>query len=179
MKGAVFQGISEFIESKFGLEVWQDIIDNNDLETEGEYLASDNYGDAELITIITALSSMTNLSPEDIQREFGAVFFQTLLSLVISRVKDIDNLFDFLRAVDSVIHVEVQKSDPMAYLPSLFYDQPDSEILVIRYLSVRKMCFFAEGLIIGAANHFKQEVKIQQNQCMHEGADCCLIQVAL
>lgn len=179
MKGSVFQGLSEFIESKFGLDVWQEIIDNNELESEGEYLASDNYSDSELITVITALSKITNLTPEEIQRQFGEVFFDTLMGLVISRVKEIDDLFDFLRAVDTVIHVEVQKSDPMAYLPSLFYDQPNKEILVIRYLSSRKMCYFAEGLILGAAKHFNQEVSIIQNQCMHKGADCCLIQVAI
>ncbi len=177
MKGSVFQGLNEFIETEFGLAIWQDILDNNDIPSEGEYLASDNYSDDELITIIVALSKLTGLTPEEIQRQFGAVFFNTLFSMIKERVEDIDNLFDFLRAVDTVIHVEVQKSDPLAYLPSLFYDQPKQQELIIRYLSVRKMCFFAEGLILGAAKYYKQDINISQNQCMHDGADCCLIKI--
>ena len=99
------------------------------------------------------------------------------MSLGISLVKDIDNLFDFMRAVDNVIHIEVQKSDPLAYTPTLLYDQPQNNLLVVRYMSHRKMCHFAEGLILGAATHFNQKASISQSKCMCKGDDHCLIRV--
>ena len=101
------------------------------------------------------------------------------MSLVIKSVKDITHFFDFLRAVDTVIHIEVRKSDSLAYTLSLLYDQPHDNVLIIRYVSHRKVCHFAEGLILGAADHFHQEVKLSQSKCVCKGDEHCLIRVEL
>jgi predicted hydrocarbon binding protein len=50
----------------------------------------------------------------------------------------------------------------------------DDELL-IGYKSARKMCALAEGFILGAAGVYREAVTIEQPQCMHRGADACLI----
>ncbi|MBO9490182.1 heme NO-binding domain-containing protein [Endozoicomonas sp. G2_1] len=177
MKGAVFSGFAEFIEQEYGLAVWQETIEQSQLESNGEYLATELYEDDEFNQLMSTLERITGQNNPEIQRKFGVFFFPTLFSLVQQQVKHIDNLFDFLRAVDEVIHVEVKKADPMAYTPTLLYDQPQPTTLVIRYVSRRKMCFFAEGLILGAAKHFNQTVAISQTECVCQGDEHCLIRV--
>lgn len=179
MKGSVFNGFENYVEQSYGLHVWQRIIDNSTLENNGVFLDSDAYNDQELISIVTELSICVSKSVDDIQREFGEFFFTTLYSLARKHVEHIDNLFEFLRAVDDVIHVEVNKSDSSAYTPAFFYDQPSDNELVMRYVSKRKMCYFAEGLIIGAARQFKTVAKISQSKCIHCGDDYCLINITL
>jgi predicted hydrocarbon binding protein len=177
MKGSVFNGFEGYIEQEYGLHTWQLVIENTGLKNNGIYLGSETYEDAELFTLLTELSAITSCPANDIQRNFGYFFFKTLFSLTKQYVEGIDNLFDFLKAVDDVIHVEVKKADPSAYTPAFFYDSPQENTLVMRYVSKRGMCFFAEGLILGAAKHFKIEAKISQSKCMHCGDDYCLINI--
>jgi predicted hydrocarbon binding protein len=177
MKGAIFTGFAEYVEKEYDLTTWLKTLDSCELASNGEYLATELYDDAEFKQLADTLSTIIEVRREQIYRGFGEYFFPTLMSLGISLVKDIDNLFDFMRAVDSVIHIEVQKSDPLAYTPTLLYDQPQERVLIVRYLSHRKMCHFAEGLILGAAAHFHQKVSLSQTKCMCEGDEHCLIRV--
>lgn len=179
MKGSVYNGFESYVIGTFGLDVWQKSLELCSFETNGVYLASESYEDKELGLLIDAVSSFTPISSSEIQRDFGTYFFKTLFALIEAHVKNIENLFDFLRAVDDVIHVEVKKADPLAYTPTFFYDQPESNTLVMRYISSRKMCFFAEGLIAGAAEQFQEEAKIDQLKCVHCGDDYCLINIVI
>jgi predicted hydrocarbon binding protein len=181
MKGSVFNGFESHVEQKYGLHIWQKVIEESNLDNNGIYLASEVYDDQDLFHLITALSQLIEITAEEIQREFGKFFFETLFSLIKkhAHVSKIDNLFDFLRAVDDVIHVEVKKADAAAYTPAFFYDQPQENTLVMRYVSKRGMCFFAEGLIAGAAVHFKTPASISQPKCIHCGDEYCLITITI
>lgn len=179
MKGAIFTGLAEFVEDQCGLTVWLKAIEASDLPSNGEYLTTELYDDAELVSLLNSLSALTGSSVEQLSRGFGRYFFATLMSLAQKHVEHIDNLFDFLQAVDSIIHIEVQKADPLAYTPTLFYDKPAENVLIVRYMSSRKMCHFAEGLIFGAADHFKQTVKISQSKCICKGDNNCLIRIEI
>lgn len=179
MKGSVYNGFESYVTETYGLGVWQKSLEFCSFENKGVYLASETYDDRELVSLIAAVSSFTPKTSAEIQRDFGQYFFKTLFSLIAVHVKHIDNLFDFLRAVDDVIHVEVKKADPLAYTPSFFYDQPQSNVLVMRYMSSRKMCFFAEGLIAGAAEYYQEVPEIEQLKCVHCGDDYCLINIKI
>ncbi|MCO4797936.1 MAG: heme NO-binding domain-containing protein [Colwelliaceae bacterium] len=177
MKGSVFNGFEKFVTDVFGLEKWQEIIDSGASSTNGIYLASELYDDDEIKKLLAALSGIANIESSCLQRDFGQFIFPVLYNSLIDMLSDIDDLFDFLIAVDNVIHVEVQKLDPQAYTPTLFYDQPDENTLLIRYISNRKMCYFAEGLIFGAAEKFCNEIKVSQDCCLNEGHEHCIIRV--
>lgn len=177
MKGAIFIGLSEYVESEYGLTAWLKALDQTELPSNGEYISTDLYDDIELTSLLGTLEKLSGKSIEELSRGFGQYFFSTLYQVALKHIEHIDDLFEFLVAVDSIIHIEVQKADPLAYTPSLFYDTPDSNVLVMRYISQRKMCYFAEGLILGAAEHFNETIKITQPECMHKGDKHCLIRV--
>lgn len=177
MKGSIFTGFAEFVEKEFGLTVWLQVVDNVDLPSGGEYLTTEIYDDAEFVALAKELSNVVNIPPEELYRRFGFYFFPILMGLAFKHIEHINNLFDFLIAVDNVIHIEVQKADPLAYTPTLLYDQPQDNVLVVRYVSSRKMCHFAEGLILGAAEHFNQPVTLSQSKCLCKGDEHCLIRI--
>lgn len=177
MKGMVFLGFEQFVIDKYQLASWQTVIDEVNPESQGIYLASDFYPDEELLALITALSSLVSVTPAEILRQFGAFVFPTLYGSIASSLPEQNNLFDFLLSVDSVIHVQVKKSDPQAYTPTMFHDQPDENTLLLRYLSKRQLCHFAEGLILGAAEHYDTKISINQPQCTHLGDKECLIKI--
>lgn len=177
MKGAIFIGLSEFVEQSYGMTAWLKALEQTELPSNGEYISTDLYDDSELIALLDTLEQLSGKSTEVLSREFGQFFFSTLYKIALKHVEHIHNLFEFLVAVDNIIHIEVQKADPLAYTPTLLYDNPNPSVLIMRYISSRKMCYFAEGLILGAANHFNEPVEITQPQCMHRGDKHCLIRV--
>jgi len=179
MKGSVFNGFESYVEQQYGLHIWQQLIEGTESESNGIYLASDTYNDQDMFSLISILSSKVSKPASDIQREFGVFFFKTLFSLASHHINHIDTLFAFLRAVDDVIHVEVKKSVASSYTPAFFYDQPAENELVMRYVSKRGMCYFAEGLIIGAAKHFNTPAQISQSKCVHCGDKYCLINITI
>ncbi|WP_286263026.1 heme NO-binding domain-containing protein [Thalassotalea atypica] len=177
MKGAIFLGFASYIEQEYDLTTWLKAVNKCELGSNAEYLDTELYEDSEFNALVDELVLLTRVTKEELVRNFGRYFFPTLMSIAHTHVEGVDELFDFLRAVDAVIHIEVQKSDPLAYTPTLLYDQPNESVLIMRYVSRRKMCYFAEGLILGAADHFKQKVQISQTQCMCKGDQHCLIRI--
>lgn len=179
MKGSIYCGLADFIEKSYGSTHWLKAVKACELPSNAEFISTEIYDDSEFELLIDKLSIFLVIEKEALVRDFGAYFFPTLMSLALSHVKDITDLFSFLHAVDSVIHIEVQKADPLAYTPTLLYDQPHENELMIRYVSSRKMCHFAEGLILGAAKHFSQKITISQSKCMCKGDEYCLISIVM
>ena len=133
MKGAIFTGMAEFVEQEHSLTLWLEVVDSCTLASKGEYLATEIYDDEEFFTLSQALSEKLGTPAPDLYRSFGVYFFPTLMGIVTKYASHVEDLFDFIIIVDSVIHTEVQKADPLAYTPTLLYDRPDSEINHIRF----------------------------------------------
>lgn len=83
----------------------------------------------------------------------------------------------FLLTLNSVIHPEVRKLYPGADTPEFDFDTSSPEVLVMTYRSKRRLCALAEGLLEGAAAHYREKITIDQPLCMNRGADCCRLEL--
>lgn len=159
------------VEDKFGLETWDAILQaaNDD----GIFLSTESYSDERLDALVVAAQQLSGIPRETLIRTFGEYMFPHFIKDHPMFVTEGMNLKEFLLTVDRVIHVEVHKLHPDAKLPSFSYkDENDSE-LVMYYTSSRKLCHLAEGLIAGAATHFKTQYTLDHEVCMHDGHDSC------
>ena len=87
------------------------------------------------------------------------------------------NAKEFLKTVHSIIHVEVKKLHPDAELPSFEYRDTGDNKLEMTYRSPKKLCVFAEGLIEGCGEHYKEKITYKQSKCCNDGADCCVFEL--
>ncbi|WP_372765795.1 heme NO-binding domain-containing protein [Pseudoalteromonas sp.] len=177
MKGAIFNALQEFVEENHGYQLWDEALTNNTLESHGIYTSTKQYQDVELFAIIGYLSEQLEVPIPDLVRTFGEYLFPLLMSLAPDEAQNAPSLRTFLMMVDELIHVEVKKLDKEAQLPEFSYGGDSGDNLTMLYRSPRKLCFLSEGLILGAAKHFKESVSVSQNSCMHQGADCCEIEI--
>lgn len=177
MKGAIFAGFEEFVINKFDLVIWQKILDCLSTTEEKIFLSTSIYDDQEFLDLVSCTEKITGLTSVVLQRDFGLFIFPALYQQMHNKVSAIKTLFEFLKAVDEVIHVEVKKADPAAYTPTMLFDKPTKEIMLIRYISKRKMCHFAEGLILGAAEFYNEDVIVSQDTCSHLGDAECIIRI--
>ncbi|BBB30404.1 heme NO-binding domain-containing protein [Neptunomonas japonica] len=176
MKGVIFNILEEMVEEHCGMAVWNEILNEN-LSDDGVYTASESYPDEKLFSLVGAVCDRTKLPMEKVVGDFGEFLFTGLASRHPTFLENPTDLKSFLKSIHSVIHVEVRKLYDNPNLPSFEYNEPDSDVLVMTYRSPRKLCILAEGLVRGAAAHYKTNIEINHPVCMHKGADCCELHV--
>ena len=177
MKGAIFCHYAEFIEQTHGLVAWLEIIDSSELAQSISFIATDLYDDDIFVELLTITSSQLDQPFTDILIQFGHYLFPKLLSKASKHIGNCKNVFEFLDHVENVIHIEVKKSDALAYTPSLILDTVSENEALLKYTSHRQVCFLAEGLIYGAAKQFEQKVAIEHVFCTHQGDNHCLMKI--
>jgi predicted hydrocarbon binding protein len=171
MKGIVFTLLNEMVEENYGLEAWDQLLQN--ASCDGIYISTETYPDAELMALVGAASEMTNIPANALVKAFGEYMFPSFQEKYPILFKEGMTFKPFLLTVDRVIHVEVRKLYPDAGLPEFKYQDESDNELVMLYRSPRKLCALAEGLIAGAAKHFNADYQLKHDICMHNGDDHC------
>jgi hypothetical protein len=175
MKGIVFNVLEAVVTKELGANTWDALVDSAGVE--GSYTALGNYDDAQLLALVGAASKALKKSPDEIVRWFGRksmpIFHERYPQLFAPHKATVP----FLLTLNDVIHPAVRKFYPGADVPDFDFEPKGDRELHLGYRSKRRMCAFAEGLIEGAADHFKESVAIQQTQCMNRGDPKCMLVV--
>jgi Haem-NO-binding len=173
MKGIVFNLLQESVSRQYGDGTWDTLLDAAELE--GAYSAIGTYPDEQAFTLVGVASKTLGVSPHDVLRWFGTSAIPLLAESYPQFFAAHTNTRSFLLTLNDIIHPEVRKLYPGADVPTFEFDDSRPESLGIGYQSARKMCAFAEGLILGAAAHYGETVRIAQPECMVRGDDRCLL----
>lgn len=160
------------VEQQIGINVWDKILDTVKPQSGGVYTSVEDFPDDELLAMITELSNQTGTSQVDLIKSFGNYLFHTLAHRHTVFMQEPD-FFSFLKSIEHVIHKEVLKLYPGSNLPSLDWEQPTQNQLVLRYHSPRRLCMLAVGLIKGAAAYYNTDYQLEHSPCMHDGASHC------
>ncbi len=177
MKGIVFTTFNDMVEQQIGIDVWDRILDSVKPESEGIYTSVEDFPDEELIAMVSELSTITGTPVLDLVQAFGQYLFHALAMRHPIFVDEKSDFIEFLKSIEDVIHKEVKKLYPNPNLPSLQWEQPDKNTLIMFYRSPRKLCHLAEGLIKGAAEHYGVEYSFAHPICMHDGHDHCRFEI--
>lgn len=161
------------IIEKMGMAQWNGLLDKTKPASNGIYTSGEQYQDSELVNMVVALSEKTGIATEVLIESFGLYLFEKLYQSSPVDVSKIGSLRAFLLAIDEVIHVEVKRVHPKAYLPQFDYEEGNNGELIMYYQSKRKLCHASIGLIHGAAERFNETIAIEHAECMHNGADRC------
>ncbi len=78
MKGIIFTEFIDLVESKFGLDTLDDILDS--AGDDGVYTSVGSYDHRKLVQLVVMLSNKTGIPAEDLQRVFGQSVFNNLYS---------------------------------------------------------------------------------------------------
>ena len=160
MKGVVFTEFLEMVEETFSDEMADRIIDASDLPSQGAYTSLGTYDHHELIQLVTHLSQTTGISKSELITKFGEHLFQRFVKSFPQFFENTSHAFDFLKHLESYIHMEVRKLYSDAELPQFTYESPNPDTLIMNYSSSRPLGDLAEGLIIGCIKHFDNKIDI-------------------
>lgn len=162
MKGIVFTELLDMVESNFGADTVDDIIEQSDLKSGGAYTSIGTYAHTELLQLVENLSIKTSLPQKELLRLYGKHLFSRFYALMPMFFEKPKNSFEFLESVHDYIHVEVKKIYPDASLPNFKAQRLSAQKLEMVYSSMCPFADFAYGLIAGCCSHFKENVKIEE-----------------
>jgi hypothetical protein len=173
VKGVIFTHLQEMIESEQGFQVWDAILERCDLASGGVFVATERYPDEELFAIVTELSTVTDTAINDLLGVFGEYLFVNLHKSMPPEVFAPLTLWDLLKGLDSIIHMEVKKLDKKAQPPSLTVVRSSDKEMVLEYRSSKKLCHLAMSMLKSAAAMFDEDVTLAMPLCIHDGHDHC------
>ena len=171
MKGVIFNILEELVEQRCGMQTWNTIL--LELGNEGVYTAGKSYPDKDLMALVGAVSSKLEMPDSEVIGLFGEYMFSQLADRYPIFIEQESTLRGFLKSVDEVIHVEVRKLYENPNLPTFTCKDIDDQTLLMEYRSPRKLCILAEGLIRGAALHYKTAITLEHPRCLHKGHEQC------
>ena len=160
MKGVVFTELMDMVEKKFGPDLMDDVLDECTLESGGAYTSVGTYNHIELLEIVRVLSKHTGISVKDLVHTYGHHLFFRFHDMMPQFFEKPKSAFEFLESVHNYIHVEVRKLYPDAALPSFATERKSDDTLIMIYTSRCPFADFAEGLMRGCIDFFKENIGI-------------------
>jgi len=162
MLGMIFTELLELVENKYGYEVVDQLLANDQLPSQGIYTAIGSYEHSELLVLVKQLSEIVDTPVRQLVSEFGLEIFVNLIDSHPQILANIDGSFDLLSKIDSYIHLEVAKLYPTARLPQFSFTKIDDNHIQLHYRSTRPFASFAEGLLLGCARFFNEKFTINR-----------------
>lgn len=169
MKGIVFTELLDMVEKKFGINMVDDVLDECNLQSGGAYTTVGTYDHRELLEIVGILSKHTGLSVRELVYKYGHHLFSRFHVLMPVFFEKHKSAFEFLESVHNTIHVEVKKIYPDASLPHFETSRNGDNSLTMIYKSQCPFADFAEGLISGCIDFYKENIEIITEDRNSEG----------
>ncbi|RKN80144.1 heme NO-binding domain-containing protein [Ulvibacterium marinum] len=171
MKGIVFTEFLEMVESKFGLETVDTIIEQANLPSEGIYTSVGTYDFNEMVSLITGLSQEVDIPVGDLIYTFGLYLFSSLGKAHPEVIQSYKSPLGLLYSIEDHIHVHVKKLYPDAELPTFkILEKTDTSISMI-YSSSRGLYRLAHGLIEKTFEHFNGKADITYQLLKEDGTE--------
>lgn len=172
MHGLVFAALRAYAETRLGADAtasaWGD----------ASYDADAAYGDDEFAARLELLRAASGDEPDTFERGLGAFTAQTVfVGMFPGYYGSSAGTIDFLLGLEKQIHEVVRATMPGAHPPHL-HIQPLGHIgALVSYTSERRLCRLLEGLVLGTASHFGEDVAVEEIQCMRRDDPACVFTV--
>ena len=161
MKGVVFTEFLDLVEGRFGLAIVDRIMSKSCPVTQG-FTTVGTYDHHQLLNMVDELGDAVQVASSDLVKAFGEHLFGRFLNSFPDAFRGIDCTFDLLKAVETVIHVEVQKLNPDAELPRFNFPEVSEGQLKVVYHSTRPFADLAEGMIQACIVHFGEAFEVNR-----------------
>ncbi|MDT0584056.1 heme NO-binding domain-containing protein [Brumicola blandensis] len=179
MKGIVFTEFSTMVESLFGEDMLDDLLDATDPASGGAYTSVGTYDHKELVDMVVELHNRTDVPVAKLIYTFGEHLGRTFSEKFSSFFEEAGNTLAFLKQIDNHIHVEVRKLYPDAELPGFSYTEPSTpnEPFELHYSSTRGFADLAEGLIQSTSSYYNEKFELKRKDWVEGEVHHCIFYI--
>ncbi len=178
MYGVIFHFLQEYvIERHGGRETWDALIKAQGYKYK-MYFPVKDYADEEILNLVQTASTALNAPIPDLLEDFGSFVGPRLLTFYHMYIKNKNmTTFDVIEVAGGSIHDVIHEHNKNRKPPRLSAHRESSDVLIVHYQSHRKLCPVVRGIIRGLGERFDEKFDIKETQCMHDGADECVMRV--
>lgn len=173
MHGVIFLNLKSYTEHSLKKD-WRDL-----LEVAGygsrEYSFHDSYPVQEFRALIRTLAQAIGEPEKELIEHFGIYLAPKLLEIAmfLKLIESTWKTFDVLEALATRIHAKVQDLDPSFEPPAARGVRTGKREIEFYYKSDNNLCVLAKGILRGMAQHFRETLSIEEQECTSEGASTC------
>lgn len=171
MKGIIFTEFLDLVETKFGIEMVDQIITSSNLESNGVYTSVGTYSFSEMLQLLQNLSKNTGVSTDDLLLTYAEHFFSIIEDSYPGLLATYKDPIEMISSIENHIHVEVRKIYPDAELPTFEVEEKTMDSLIMIYKSSRAMHHFGLGLMNKTFEHFNSKATIVLEKIKEDGTE--------
>ncbi len=162
MKGIIVSCLKALVYDKFGVDKWQEILKQSDLDVYTVFYATNDIDDDIVLKVVDSTCKVLNLSLEQATDAFGEYWVNVYAPKIYGMYyKGVDSAKDFLLKMSDV-HKSVTKNLENAKPPSFEFDWENDKTLIVKYISHRGLIDFYVGLARGVGIYFKEDIKVKK-----------------
>lgn len=158
VKGAIFKLFEDFVESNYGPDAFEELIDATELETDEPFVGPGNYPPGDLLALVGQAVATYDITVDALLRAFGRHAFPSLARSVPTLLEGLDTPHAFLSSLETVIHTEVRKLDPEANPARFTVTDLGPAELLLRYESPFGLFALVEGFLEGVGDWYRVPV---------------------
>lgn len=181
MQGLIFVTWDHFLSEQFSNSAAIDASREAMKGTEAEHaLTSRIYDDEIIVNAVGAVSQATGIPAPALLRMYGRYFINNnltnhLCTYLLSQAHSARDLLLIMGdAHKQMRNTSAKNSAPLFAYASL---SGDSDDLLIRYDSHRKLCPVLVGAVQGASDLYYEKIEIHERSCMQHGDAACLMEI--
>jgi hypothetical protein len=163
MKGTITTCLAELVETKFGVDRWNAILDVAAVDPRMRpqlKMATADIPDPVAVALLDATASVLGITADQAADAFGeywcCTYAPSTYRAVVARFKDFR---ESILALDA-LHVRMTQTIPNARPPRFDYRWVDDDTLEVTYKSHRNLLGVYMGLVRGLAKFFDRPVKV-------------------
>ncbi len=176
MHGIILAELKKYVEAAHGPTAWPELLRRSGLEAK-IHLPITSYPDEEFDNLIKVLCAYSNKDQRTLLEDFGRNIVPGLLGTYGSMLDPSWKTLDVLEHAGSIVH-SVSKRTGMSSAMLLSCKRSTRTNLTLTYISSRKLCHFAQGIVRGFASKFGEAVEMNEMSCMLLGASACTFDIS-
>ena len=173
MHGLIVNQLRQFVVRTHGRKLWNRMRADAGVEI-AEVPAIDRlYEDADVVALVQAAAAASGADAQVLLEQFGEFLAPTLLRIYAPLLRPEWRTLDVIERTEERIHRVVRRQDAQAAPPYLTATRRSANVVEVDYVSPRRLCSVARGIMHGLATHFDERLDIQQPTCMLRGDPAC------
>jgi len=179
MYGVMFGFLREYVQKNHGgEETWRALLKASGESAYKIHFATKDYPDEEIVAIATAAATALDMPLADVLEDFGSYVGPRLVEFYHPYIEQHNqDVFSIVVHAGANIHNQLHAHNPDRKPPTLSAKIIDPEHMEVHYKSPRRLCHIVRGVLRGLGEQFDEDLLIEEHQCMHSGANECVMMV--
>jgi predicted hydrocarbon binding protein len=175
MHGVIVNQLRLFVVSTHGRDLWTRMRADTGVGIAAVPAIDQTYDDGDVLALVKAAASASGTDPQALLEQFGVFLAPALLRIYEPLLQSEWRTLDVIERTEERIHRVVRRQDEKAAPPYLTATRRSPDVVEVHYVSPRRLCAVARGIMHGLATHFHERLEIEEPTCMLRGDAACLL----